>query len=270
MHFLATSWTHEQESSHVLIAVLVTMLAAGEVGYRAGRRNRTPHEGGRGHFVAVQASLLGLLALLLGFALNMADQRYEARRASTMDDSISLATLNLRSDFLPEPSRTEFKRLLLDYLGSHLEAVTANGADATAQFPHRAERAEALHRRMSEFVRATVQGDSPIKGAAEMIPALGDSLAIHRRWVTAMETQVPQQILILLFATAVAAAGVVGYSGGLSQHRGIVQSMLLAVFVSGIVFVIHDLDTPRSGVSQSSSQPLVHLKSIVESEVTPP
>lgn len=269
MNLLATSWAHEQESFHVFIAVLVTMLVAGALGFSAGRIH-TPHEGGRGHFVAVQASLLGLLALLLGFSLNMADQRYEARRASTMDDSITLATLNLRSDFLPEPSRTEFKHLLLDYLGSHLEATTANDTDAAAQFPLRAERAEALHRRMCEFVRAKVQGESPVKGAAEMIPSLCDSLAIHRRWVASMETQVPQQILILLFATAVAAAGVVGYSGGLAQHRGIVQSTLLAVFVSGIIFVIHDLDTPRTGVSQSSQQPLAHLKAIIESEVAPP
>jgi hypothetical protein len=50
-----------------------------------------------------------------------------------------------------------------------------------------------------------------------------------------------------------------------------VQGILLAVFVSGIIFVIHDLDTPLAGVSQSGQQPMIHLKTMIEREegVTP-
>ncbi|MES2922656.1 MAG: hypothetical protein V4819_13975 [Verrucomicrobiota bacterium] len=259
------SWVHEQSSLHVLIAVLVTMLLAGEVGFRAGRR-QNPNEVGRGHFVAVQAALLALLALLLGFSLNMADQRYEARRASMMDDCITLASLNFRADFLPEPNRTEFKRHLNVYIGAHIEATSPAGARTESQFASLAGRAEELHHQMCLLVRSLVHGEHPTKGAAEMVGPLSDSLAIHRRWVTAMETNVPQPILVLLFATAFTAAGVVGYSGGLAQHRGYVQSTLLAVFVSGIIFVIHDLDTPLAGLSQAGQRPMIHLKSMIESE----
>jgi hypothetical protein len=259
------SWVHEQSSLHVLITVFVTMLFAGEVGFRAGRRQK-PNEVGRGHFVAVQAALLALLALLLGFSLNMADQRFEARRASMMDDSITLASLNFRADFLPEPSRSDFKRHLHDYIATHIEATSPDRTRSEPQFVALAERAEELHHQLCQMVRSLVQGEHSAKGAAEMVGPLSDSLAIHRRWVTAMETNVPQPILVLLFATAVAAAGVVGYSGGLAQHRGYVQSILLAVFVSGIIFVIHDLDTPLAGVSQSAQRPMIHLKTMIERE----
>ncbi|MCW1924461.1 hypothetical protein OKA05_17980 [Luteolibacter arcticus] len=264
---LATSVVHGWPSLVVLLAVFATMLLAGELGFLAGRK-QAPSDGGRGHFVAVQASLLGLLALLLGFSLNMADQRFEARRASMMDDNITLAALNLRSDFLPDPARREFKALLRDYIDVHLDATSPKAASSDAEFSARAERSEELHSRMRRLVRQGVQSDPQVKGAAEMIGPLSDTLAIHRRWVTAMETNVPQPILVLLFATAVAAAGVVGYSGGLSQHRGKAQSVLLAVFVSGIIFVIHELDTPLAGVSQSGQRPLIHLKALIEAEET--
>lgn len=261
----AASWVHGQSSLLVLVTVFVTMLLAGELGFRAGRRQQ-PNEVGRGHFVAVQAALLALLALLLGFSLNMADQRYEARRASMMDDNITLAALNFRADFLPEPSRSEMKRHLRDYIAVHIEATSPNRTRTEEQFAALATRAEELHRQLCAVVRREVQSEHPPKGAAEMIATLSDSLAIHRRWVTAMESNVPQPILVLLFATAVTAAGVVGYSGGLAQHRGYVQGVLLAVFVSGIIYVIHELDTPLSGVSQAGQRPMMHLKSMIESE----
>ena len=262
----AVSLVHSWSSLHVLLVVFLLMLLAGELGYRASRIRQGPGEGGRGHFVAVQAALLGLLALLLGFSLNMADQRYEARRASMMDDTITLSSLNLRSDFLPEPRRGEFKRLLRDYIDVHLEAGKPKPLETDDEFAARAERAESLHAAMCEEVRKELQLDHPAKGAAEMVAPLVDALAIHRRWVTAMETTVPQPILVLLFATAITAAGVIGFSAGLSSHRGWLQNVLFGVFVSGIIFVIHDLDTPMTGASQSGQRPLVHLKMLIEKE----
>lgn len=263
--FTTTSVVHGWPSLLVLAAIFLMMLLAGEIGFRVGRRQATS-DVGRGHFVAVQASLLGLLALLLGFSLNMADQRFEARRASMMDDNIALAALNLRSEFLQEPARRDFKRLLRDYVAVHIEATQPGAASSEEGFFARAERAEALHGRMRDVVKKEVQSEHPAKGAEAMLGPLADTLAIHRRWVTAMETKVPQPILVLLFATAVTAAGVVGYSGGQANHRGNVQSVLLAVFVSGIIFVIHELDTPLAGVSQAGQRPLVHLKSMIERE----
>ena len=97
-------------------------------------------------------------------------------------------------------------------------------------------------------------------------PAVTLALAVHRRWITAMEKQIPPAIFVLLFGAALAASGIVGFSGGLAGHRALVQSVLLTVFVTAIFFVIHDLDTPTHGLSQSEREPLVHLSELLKRE----
>lgn len=42
--------------------------------------------------------------------------------------------------------------------------------------------------------------------------------------------------------------------------------VLVVLFVSAIIFVIHDLDTPLTGASQSGQRPLLHLKTLLEQE----
>jgi hypothetical protein len=262
-----SSWLYELPSWVVVVALVGAMAGAAEIGYRLGHRQHARmSETGRGHFGAVQASLLALLALLLGFTFSLADRRYEARRRAVMDDAITLAGLDLRSNFLPNERRKEFKKLFREYVSIHASAVGRGQAVTPEKLTLRAERAEACHRQMCDVVRAEVQGEHPAKGTEVMVSQLSDALAIHRRWVTAFENHVPESILVLLFGAAVAAAGVVGYSGGLGRHRGVIQSVLLTLFVSAIIYVIHDLDTPLSGGIQIDQGPILHLKQLLDDE----
>ena len=265
--FFATSWLHEQASWLVALVLAVGMMLASRVGNAVGmRRESRISEGGRGHFGGVQSALLGLLALLLGFTLTMADHRFEARRQLMLDDAVDLGSLNMRAGFLPAPRAAEFRQLLREYVDQHANAIHVTYQRESAEFLAEVERAEDLHRRMTEIVRAELQGGHPALGIEPMVEQLGDALAVHRRWITAMETQIPPAIFALLCGAAFAAAGIVGFSGGLSGHQAIVQSVLLTVFVTAIFFVIHDLDTPDHGLAQSERGPLLHLSELLKRE----
>jgi len=263
----SASWLHEQPSWLVAVALAGGMLIAGRIGCAVGMRwHSRSSDGGRGHFGGVQAALLALLALLLGFSLNMADQRFEARRQLLLDDAVALGSLNLRASFLPDPRATEFRQLLGEYVSQHAKASHLKHRRESDEFLAEIARAEDLHRRMTAIVRAEMQGGHPAGGTEAMVAQLGNALAIHWRWVTAMETRVPPAIFALLCGAALTAAGIVGFSGGLAQHRAIAQSLLLTVFVSGIFFVIHELDTPDAGFAQSEREPLVHLSELLARE----
>lgn len=268
-NLLATSWLHPQSSSLITLALAAGMLIFSRLGCAAGMRwHPRSSDSGRGHFSGVQSALLGLLALLLGFTLTMADQRFEARRQLMLEDAVDLGSLNLRAGFLPESRGAEFRQLLREYVEQHANANHLKHGPESDEFLAEAARAEDLHRRMTAIVRAELQNEHPSRGIEPMIAQLGDALAIHRRWITAMETRVPPAIFALLCGAAFAAAGIVGFSGGLAGHRAIVQSVLLTAFVTGIFFVIHDLDTPNTVLARSGRErePLRHLSELLARE----
>ncbi len=51
----------------------------------------------------IGAATLGLLGLLLGFALSMAIARWDTRRAVIVDESNAIGALSLRAGLLEEP-----------------------------------------------------------------------------------------------------------------------------------------------------------------------
>ncbi len=258
-------WFHAQDSWVIVLVLIGAMMLAAEIGYRVGRRwHGRAGDTGRGHFLAVQGSVLGLLALLLGFTFNMSTQRYEMRRQLVMEDANVLTALWLRSSLLPEPQCREFMPLLRQYVEIRAEVAGLKHEITAAEFASRIEQAEVLHRRMWEVVKTVVQGERPAKGAEGMVPLLGDTLSLLRRRVSAYENRVPEIIIGLLFGAAVTAACAIGFSGGLNQHRGILPRVMVMLLVCGTVYTILDLDQPRRGLIQVEQTPILRVQQMME------
>jgi hypothetical protein len=267
----STSWLHEQPTWLIVLGLMAGMMISARLGFALGRRwQAETGETGRGHFNAVQASLLGLLALLLGFTINMANQLHDARRQLVVEDANNLAALHLRGTYLPEPARAEFARLLRGYVGTRADPEFLKREVTRAEMAARAQSAQTLHSQMCELVRVEAQGEHPAKGIEAMVSLLSDAQGILRRRVHAFQSRVPDSIIGLLLAAAVGGAGVVGYSGGLGQHRGTVQSVLLTLFVSATCYVILDLDRPMHGLMQVDQTPILQLNEFLDREATQP
>lgn len=251
---------HERPAWELTFALVVAMFFAAELGYWIGRaRFEQVRDAGRVHFNAVQASLLALLALLLGFTFNMANVRFDARRQGVLDTANNLDALDLRSGELPEPQRVEFQRLLRDYLGTQADVSIRQHGLSPDDLHARVARSAALQRQMWEILRREAQGANPPKGIETFAGQLIDAQSLLRRRIFAYMNRVPDQILILLFAAGIGAAGVVGFSAGLSQHHGRFQTAALTLFVCATIYVILELDRPLSGV-QVDQTPLLQLQ----------
>jgi hypothetical protein len=258
-------WLHELPSSLIVLVLMGAMMAVAEGGYRVGhRRHERTGETGRGHFSAVQASLLGLLALLLGFTFHMSSLRYQTRRELVVEDANAIAALDLRGRFLPEPSRQKFHQLLRQYVDVLGEATGLKQSVTNEDLAKAVAQAEALHNQMCELVRAADPGEHLAWDTERMVTLLSDTLSIQHRRIDAYENRVPDTIIGLLFGAAIAAAGAVGYSGGLGKHRGVLASVMLTIFVGGTVYVILDLDQPRRGITQIDQTPMLRLKQALD------
>ena len=82
------------------IGTAVVFLAS-EFGWRLGIR--TKGHGANGNISALEQSLLGLLALIIGFIFLMALMRFEARREAVLNEANAIGTTALRARLLPEP-----------------------------------------------------------------------------------------------------------------------------------------------------------------------
>lgn len=260
------SWLYERDSWVIVLALMGAMMLAAEIGYKVGQRwpLRAGETSGR-YFIAVQGSLLALLSLLLGFTFNMSTQRYEMRRQLTMDDASMLSTLWLRSSLLPESQRSEFQPLLRQYIGVRADAEALR-RETTAELARRIEQAEALHRQMWDVVRKAIQGEPPVKSMEDVVALLGNAQSLHERRIYAYGSRVPEIIFMMLSGTAMTAVFAVGYSGGLTQQRGILLRLMITLVVCGTIFTILDLDTPRRGLIQVEQTPMLRVTQMMEKQ----
>lgn len=92
------------------------MVIATEAGYRLGRGvgSRSDDEPYRSHINGLQASLLGVLALLLGFTLSLALQRFDHRSETVVEEANAIGTAYLRSQILTPALRDEVRNELWD------------------------------------------------------------------------------------------------------------------------------------------------------------
>src|SRR3954469_1859244 len=92
---------------------MAIVFLASEFGWRLGIR--TEGHTASGNISALEQSLLGLLALIVGFTFLMALTRFEARREAVLNEANAIGTTALRARLLPEPHRTESLKLLREY-----------------------------------------------------------------------------------------------------------------------------------------------------------
>ena len=92
----------------LIIGVLfVLMFAAIEAGYRFGvRRKDSATDVTRDHLSAIQASILGLMGLLLAFTFSLSVQRFDTRSDAAVDEANAIGTAYLRTQLLPPALRS--------------------------------------------------------------------------------------------------------------------------------------------------------------------
>ena len=119
--------------SSITLALVVTVIIFGAtvLGIWVGRVLAQRRSGLKEPLGAVQAALLGFVALLLAFGLTMAVGRYEARRAAVVLESNAIGTTYLRAQTLAEPMRTESLQQLKHYTDARI-ALSESVPDSRA------------------------------------------------------------------------------------------------------------------------------------------
>jgi hypothetical protein len=185
------------------------------------------------------STILGLLALLLGFTFSMAIARYESRKNLVIREANALGTALLRARLVEPGEGKAIREGLREYLRGRLRGP--NGSDET----NRAQ--EAIWQaatRLTERDRSAV--------ASSLIGALNEAFDLRAEADFMANNRVPEAVFLVI--VLVAAAGLAAQDHG--RASGIVLSLLLAL----VIVLIQDLDRPGNGLIRVGAESLAALQ----------
>lgn len=242
----------------MFIVVVVIFFSALEIAFRLGRRHtRRSDDLSRSHINALQAALLGLLALLLGFNFAMAASRFDTRKTLVQEEVNAIRTSYLRAQLLPQAQREQVSELLKRYVAARIDFARA-GVD-----PKQLETTSAATTDIEAQLWA-LAGASQTEGQASparvlAIQALNDMFNANEKRHAALDNHVPQIVISLLVAVALGALGFIAYGYGLTGQRRHVSTALFALLIAMVFTIIIDMDQPRSGLIRVSEESMVRL-----------
>ena len=236
----------------IFLVGLAVVLVAGEIGWQLGMRA----EGRGGESIAtLEAAVLGLLALIIGFTFAMALARFEARRDAVVNEANAIGTTALRARLLPEPQRTETLKLLRDYVQVRLDL--ARSSLSLTESPAAVDRSNALQEAIWQQAKAVAAKDNAMVPTGLFIQTLNEMIDSQGKRLAALRNRIPNSVLLSLFAIAAVASAFAGYASGLETRRTRLPVYLLGLVVCAVLVLILDLDRPTAGFIKVSQQPMI-------------
>lgn len=239
----------------LFIVATVLLAVAMEGGYRLGRwRHVHVVEERENPVGAMVASILGLLALVLGFTFNMAATRFDLRRETVLEEANAIGTAFLRAKLLPEPQRSIVSVLLREYVDVRLQAIQQ------LTIAKSIARSEEIHDLLwAQAVSVAEVHPTPITGL--FIQSLNDVIDLHsKRVMVGLRNRI--SIVIWAGLTGLALLGMfsVGYQAGLSATRRSPAMLALILAFVFVMYLIADLDRVHQGLFQISQQSMLDLQ----------
>ncbi len=243
--------------------LFVLIILFNEFGFRIGRfvQHRTDEEI-KSLTGAIQASVLGLLALLLGFSFNMSMQRHDGRTHALVDEANAIGTAVLRARLLPESVQGDVEAAFREYIEIRIAMGKIDLSRTAERNQYNREVARLQAQLWALAVAAANEDPRPVTSGSFMtaLNALIDTQGTRH---ALLQTHVPEVVLFLLFIVFIVAGGMLGYSTGLSGKRVVIPSALVGFLIALIVFIIIDLDRPRRGVIQVKQDYMTALSELV-------
>jgi hypothetical protein len=231
----------------VFLGVALALLLSMEIGYRMGRWHQKIGRGSIKEFVGiVDAPILALLGLLIGFTFFGAAERFDKRRDLIVEETNHIGTAYLRLDLLRPEDRDALRNLFKDYLDSRIRtyAILPDVRAALAEYDRSQQMQSEIWVRAIEAAQKT--GTTP--ASMQLVPALNDMIDITTTRVAVTQFHPPRIVFVMLAALSLIAAMLAGYQMSTAARRSWFHVALFVITFTLAIYVILDLEYPRLGL----------------------
>lgn len=247
---------------------IAVALAAGDVGYRLGRRRCTAVDSGKKEVVgSIVGAMFGLLAFLLAFTFGLAASRYDTRLELDQDEANAIRSTYFRSYFLPDAHGSKARELLRSYVEVRINADNkvisiseANGQSVSLQ--------KKLWRHGMEVGRELDKPGAPNSDMLALyLDAQGQMIDIHGKRLSALtRARVPAAIWAGLFILTILAILIAGYHVGIAGTSRPIVGVGMIFCLAFTLFLTADLDRPLEGFIQVDHRDMGALRDSMTEE----
>lgn len=239
----------------IALLALLALTAAREIGYLLRKRREKSRPGAEieSDDGFSMTSVMGLLALLIGFTFSLSLQRHEARRELVMNEANALGTAWLRMQLLDDSARVKLGLLLKQYVDVRVRWGVAASADDEARAYRESEH---LQQQLWTETVAAVKTIPTSTLAPLLVNSTNEYLDVSEQRFALREARLPPQILRFLAIYALISAAMIGFHKG--RHRLITTILFVLLTLAGTLIL--DLDRPRGGSIMVSQQPMLDLQ----------
>jgi len=227
-----------------LFAAMIALLAAGH--HLGKRRLAGETEQERVGLVSIETAIFGLMGLIFAFTYAGAAQRFEQRRALTIQEANAIGTVYLRVDLLAEGARPALRAKVKRYAQGLLTAYDALPDEKG--FGSGLARVRALQNEIWTDSIAALRDAPPVANQL-VIPALNDMFDLNVTHEAVVHVKTPGAILGALIILAFICSMLAGYGlAGTRAWSRYLHMVGFAFVVTMIIYIVLDYDYPRFGL----------------------
>jgi len=212
---------------------------------------------------AVEGSMLGVMALLLGFTFSIAISKFETRRQITVEEANDIGTAILRCDMYPDSVRNPLRADFKEYIETRI-AYYAAGNDEE-KIKQELVKAGEISDKIWKRVALHSQKPNTLAVTAQMIPAVNSMIDIVTTRDAGRISRVPRLVLWVLLALVLISSFVLGSDyNGKKRNKILIFCYALAMTIT--LDLITELDRPREGLINLNGveQKMIDLRGLVK------
>jgi hypothetical protein len=241
----------------VFLAVLLISLVAIETGFRRGQyvqRRAEQDQEKEAPVGAMVGATLGLLAFLLAITFGIAEDSFHARKVAVLEEANEVRAAYLRTEFIPEPHRTEVRRILREYVDERLQWAGVLGSHAPLK-------SRALLDQLWEHAGAAEKVDPSSNGISLFVESVNRVISCHEERLMLRErSRIPTSLSLVLLLMAILSFAGMGYHGGVAGTTRSPVMVVAALSFSLVIMLIADLNRPGQGWINVSQDAMIDLR----------
>jgi hypothetical protein len=235
-----------------MLVVLIPIVIGQLHGIRRKKKEVNMEPGSVG---TVVATAFALLAFMLAFTFQIVSNRYDKRKELLLEEVTNIRTAYLRSGLLPEPYRSENKKLLVEYID-----IRAELAKDFSKSEYSMTRSREILDSLWTCAEELAVQDRSSEVYALFTTSVNDLVDNFNQRVTmTFEYRIPAVVTWALLIISFFSMLTLGYHFGISGKGSYRINLLISLIFAMVMFLIFALDRPETGLAKLSQKPVISL-----------